>query len=221
MTFVRHNLPMSCALTFFFPRRKKYIKLKDRFRMLSCWGGGKQALTAATLAALSDVLAQRLTSRKAPFNWRRTLAISLFGFLWTGPSNHFWQLLLESLFQGAATNSQETRKRSWTASKKVLLDQLTYGPLNNVLFMIFMAKVIEGRSWRTTLLKMKADYPAIQLRGWRFWPVAQLINQTVVPLHLRVLWTNCVAFAWSTFLILRSKSAGNINWLPIQKQRSM
>lgn len=41
MTFVRHNLPMSCALTFVFPRRKKYIKLKDRFRMLSCWGGGE------------------------------------------------------------------------------------------------------------------------------------------------------------------------------------
>jgi hypothetical protein len=175
-----------------------------------------QALTAATLAALSDILAQRLTSRKASrLNWRRTLAISLFGFLWTGPSNHFWQLLLESIFP--STQAQDSDKISWRPAKKVLLDQLTYGPLNNILFMMFMAKLIEGRSWKTTLSKIKADYPAIQLRGWRFWPVAQFVNQTVVPLQLRVLWTNCVAFVWSTYLILRSKSAGNINWLPMQK----
>jgi hypothetical protein len=31
--------------------------------------------------------------------------------------------------------------------------------------------------------------------------------QTFVPLELRVLFTNVVAFAWSTFLIVRSKTA--------------
>ena len=39
------------------------------------------------------------------------------------------------------------------------------------------------------------------------WPVAQFINQEFVPLKLRVLWINLVAFCWSVFLILQAKQA--------------
>ena len=56
-----------------------------------------QAVTAAVLIAASDLLAQRLTSA-APTNWRRTLSMALYGFLWAGPSSHFWQHILENMF---------------------------------------------------------------------------------------------------------------------------
>jgi hypothetical protein len=42
-----------------------------------------QALTAGVIAGLSDVIAQRLTSRKR-LNLRRTLCIVLWGLVWTG-----------------------------------------------------------------------------------------------------------------------------------------
>lgn len=51
-----------------------------------------QAITAAALAGLSDLVAQKLAASKAPVNWRRTAAMVAFGGLWSGPSNHFWQL---------------------------------------------------------------------------------------------------------------------------------
>ena len=57
-----------------------------------------QALTAASLAALSDVLAQLLTSPK--YQWRRTAAFALYGLLWSGPANHCWQALLQKIFKG-------------------------------------------------------------------------------------------------------------------------
>lgn len=47
----------------------------------------------------------------------------------------------------------------------------------------------------------------MQQRGWRLWPLASFVSQQFVPLQLRVLWLNAVAFLWSLFLILRS-SAG-------------
>jgi hypothetical protein len=50
------------------------------------------------LAGVSDLLAQRLSSRGAPANWRRTLSIALYGFLWAGPASHYWQQALERLF---------------------------------------------------------------------------------------------------------------------------
>lgn len=53
-----------------------------------------KAATAAVLAALADMLAQRLAGTRTPVNWRRTLAIALYGLIWAGPTAHFWQQFL-------------------------------------------------------------------------------------------------------------------------------
>lgn len=167
-----------------------------------------KALTAAFLAGLADVIAQRLSSR-ARLNWRRTLSIALYGLIWGGPSNHYWQMALERIFPN--------RKDQLRPVKKVTLDQLTYGPLNNILFMTYISMVVEGRSWTATRTKVRNEYPGVQSKGWRLWPVAQFVNQSFVPLEFRVLWTNCVALLWSTFLITRAKTAGQTTRLPVLK----
>lgn len=56
-----------------------------------------QAITAGVLSGISDLLAQRLAS-SGPVNLRRTLAVALWGLLWSGPTSHFWQQALERLF---------------------------------------------------------------------------------------------------------------------------
>ena len=158
-----------------------------------------QAVTAAILAAAADILAQRISSR-ARLNWRRTLSIALYGLVWGGPSNHYWQIFLEKLF---------TRKNDpLRPIKKVLFDQTTYGPLCNILFMLYISMVVEGRKFSTTRSKIMRDYPSVQVNGWRLWPVAQLINQSFLPLDLRVLFGNAVALVWTTFMITRAKTAG-------------
>jgi hypothetical protein len=58
-------------------------------------------LTSAFIAGLSDVIAQRLISGGYK-NWRRTLALAIYGFLWNGPSAHFWQSFMENLFRGSS-----------------------------------------------------------------------------------------------------------------------
>ena len=63
---------------------------------------GVQAITAAVLAGLSDIIAQKLAA-KAPVNWRRTAAMAAFGGIWSGPSNHFWQARRRCLCLGDAS----------------------------------------------------------------------------------------------------------------------
>jgi hypothetical protein len=55
-------------------------------------------------------------------------------------------------------------------------------------------------------MQIKSEYPRVQLSGWRVWPVAALFSYAFVPLHLRVLFINCVALFWSTYLLMRAKS---------------
>ncbi|KAL4422648.1 hypothetical protein ABPG75_008845 [Micractinium tetrahymenae] len=159
-----------------------------------------KAVTAGVLAGVSDLLAQRLSgSTGAGINWRRTLAIALYGVVWSGPAGHFWQQILERLFPD--------QKDPLRSVKKVVVDQLTFGPLCNGLFLAFMAGVVEGRGWAGTRDKLRREFAGVQQRGWRLWPLASFISQQFVPLQLRVLWLNAVAFLWSLFLIMRS-SAG-------------
>lgn len=48
-----------------------------------------KALTSAFIAALADVIAQRILTGgyKSP---KRTLACALWGLIWNGPSAHYW-----------------------------------------------------------------------------------------------------------------------------------
>jgi hypothetical protein len=64
------------------------------------------------------------------------MATQVFGLVWSGPSNHYWQQFLERTFKG--------RKDAATVVEKVIVDQLVYGPLCNVLLLSYISLVIEG-----------------------------------------------------------------------------
>ncbi|KAK9844229.1 hypothetical protein WJX84_010505 [Apatococcus fuscideae] len=154
-----------------------------------------KALTSASLSALSDILAQLLTTRRV--YWRRTVAFALYGGLWSGPANHYWQNFLQRLFKG--------RSDPTAVVQKVILENLTISPFHNALMMSFISLIIEGRSVRATKEKLRRDFPPLIINAWRVWPLASLINYRYVPLHLRVPFVSVLALCWSTFLIVSSK----------------
>ncbi|XP_052622643.1 uncharacterized protein LOC122195668 [Lactuca sativa] len=78
----------------------------------------------------------------------------LFGCAYLGPFGHFYHLLLDKLFKG--------KKDTTTVAKKVLLEQVTSSPWNNLIFMLYYGLVIEGRSWIQVKSKIKKEYPTVQ-----------------------------------------------------------
>mmetsp|Transcript_71212 Transcript_71212/g.225089 ORF Transcript_71212/g.225089 Transcript_71212/m.225089 type:complete len:186 (+) Transcript_71212:205-762(+) len=156
-----------------------------------------KAVTAACIAALSDVVAAWLVPGKKQ-ELSRTAKMGLFGLLWSGPSMHFWQNFMERTFRG--------KKDGTTVIRKTVFDQLTYGPMCNVLFMSWITLVVERQGLSALLAKIQRDFAAVQAKGWRLWPAATFINYQFVPLQLRVLFANCVALLWSTTLILSSQT---------------
>eukprot|EP00884_Botryococcus_braunii_P013261 jgi/Botrbrau1/21936/Bobra.0249s0059.1 len=156
-----------------------------------------KAITAASLFGTSDIVAQLLT-RSSSYNWRRTVAIALYGLIWSGPAGHFWQQLVERVFG--------PKKDPQTLVKKVLLDSVVWSPFANALAMIYFTTVVEGRTLAFTRSKLKQEFPTVQLNAWRVWPLVSLINFRYMPLELRVVFHNCVAFFWAIFLILKSSA---------------
>lgn len=156
-----------------------------------------KAITAGVLSAISDIVSQKLSGIQR-LQIRRLLLKVLFGCAYLGPFGHFFHSLLDKWFKG--------KKDPKTVAKKVVIEQLTASPLNNLLFMIYYGWIVEGRPWTHVNSKVKKDYPSVQLTAWTFWPVFGWINHQYVPLHLRVIFHSMIAFCWGIFLNLRART---------------
>eukprot|EP00268_Persea_americana_P037101 TRINITY_DN366_c0_g1_i1.p1 TRINITY_DN366_c0_g1~~TRINITY_DN366_c0_g1_i1.p1 ORF type:complete len:187 (+),score=25.57 TRINITY_DN366_c0_g1_i1:97-657(+) len=156
-----------------------------------------KAITAGVLAGISDSVAQKLSGFQR-LQLRRLLLKVLFGFAYGGPFGHFLHKLMDSIFKG--------RKDNKTVAKKVLLEQLTSSPWNNMFFMIYYGLVVEGRPWFEVRKKIKKGYPSVQLTAWMFWPIVGWINHQYMPLQFRVVFHSFVACCWGIFLNLRART---------------
>lgn len=156
-----------------------------------------KAITSGVLAGCSDAIAQKISGVKK-LQLRRLLLIVLYGFAYAGPFGHFLHKFMDMLFKG--------KKGNKTVAKKVLLEQLTSSPWNNLLFMMYYGLVVEGRPWNLVSGKVRKDYPSVQLTAWKFWPIVGWVNYQYIPLQLRVLFNSFFAASWAIFLNLKARS---------------
>lgn len=140
-------------------------------------------------------MAQRL-QRVDKVNSGRTIAMAILGLLWGGPSLHLWQGFMERMFGGKDLSK---------VVQKVLIDQVTYGPVNNIVMIAYISLIVDRATLQATFSRVKARYPSVQIRAWQVWPLVSLINYRFVPLTHRVLFANIVALCWSTYLILQAR----------------
>ncbi|XP_051135544.1 peroxisomal membrane protein PMP22-like [Andrographis paniculata] len=156
-----------------------------------------KVITAGVLSAISDVVSQKLSGIQK-LQLKRLLLKVLFGAAYLGPFGHYFHIMLDKLFKG--------KKDTKTVAKKVVVEQMTSGPWNNLVFMLYYGLVVEGRPWIHVKSKIKKEYPTVQYAAWTFWPVVGWVNHQYVPLQFRVIVQSVVAFFWGIFLNLRAKS---------------
>ncbi|KAF5950683.1 hypothetical protein HYC85_012676 [Camellia sinensis] len=111
-----------------------------------------KAITSGVLIGSSDIIAQKITGVKK-LQFRRVLLLMLYGLLYSGPFGHFFHKLMDLIFKG--------KKGNKTVAKKVLLEQLTSSPWNNMLFMMYYGVVVEGRPFGAVKNKVRKDYPSV------------------------------------------------------------
>lgn len=162
-----------------------------------------KAITAGVLAGVSDTTAQKLSGIQK-LQYKRLLLKILFGFAYGGPFGHYLHKVLDRIFKG--------KKDKKTVAKKVLLEQMTSSPWNNLLFLMYYGFVVEGRPWPQVKNKIKKDYPSVQLTSWMFWPVVGWINHQYMPLQFRVIFHSFIACCWGIFLNLRARTVALTKW---------
>ncbi|KAI0562220.1 hypothetical protein FGB62_64g150 [Gracilaria domingensis] len=156
-----------------------------------------KAITTSLIAFLGDVLAQKfsqMANKEFLWDMRRTLAITVWGFCFMGPTLHYWFSTLDKLY----TNK-------YSVISKLITDQLLFAPFFNSAFMMGVG-TLEGHSLKEVSDTVKTKLWSAMKANWMLWPAAQFINFSFVPKHLQVVYVNCVALVWNVIFMYISHS---------------
>ncbi|KAF2071206.1 hypothetical protein CYY_007474 [Polysphondylium violaceum] len=178
-----------------------YLHLLDKYPLTT------KSLSTGVLMGTGDILAQRIDfhfkqqslnkdnnntndDNRFKIDYQRVLTMTSVGVLFSGPVLHYWYTSLDKIVVGSGKT---------VYIKKMLLDQGVFAPIVISCFMGIM-NTIHGKSLADTEQKIKNDLFYAMKANWMLWPAAQLINFSLVPPNLRVLYTSVVSIFWNIFL---------------------
>jgi protein Mpv17 len=149
------------------------------------------------IGGFGDVIAQQWVEGGTPstHDWSRTLRFSAVGFLFVGPVLGRWFARLDKIVG--------TRQTLTVGCKKMVVDQVCFAPI----FFITLLPILslsQGVPVAEIPETVKKDYPSVLWANYKIWPAVQLLNFSLVPLHLRVNVANLVAVGWNSYLSWKS-----------------
>ena len=150
-----------------------------------------KAFTSLVGWALGDVLAQIFISG-GPFDWTRFITLSVFGFIYHGPSGHFFYNWLDSKIPGTEAKD---------VALKVAIDQTIWCPIFMTVFFTYLG-LVNGDSLNTIGTKVKNDLLSACQGSWKVWPIVHAVNFKFVSTKHRLVFINSVQVAFNMFLSL-------------------
>ncbi|BGP07854.1 Protein required for ethanol metabolism [Rhodotorula toruloides] len=147
--------------------------------------------SAAFLFGAGDVLAQQgIEKRGADHDYMRTLRLAGYGGLIFAP-------LITRVYGGIERIRFQSKVATTVA--RVGVDQFVLTPCVLTLFFTCQS-LLEGKGFSEARNRIENKWwPTIQ-KNWGTWIPVQLINFSVVPLHLRLLVVNVVSLFWNAYL---------------------
>lgn len=124
-------------------------------------------------------------------DWERTSHLAITGFVYSGPIAHAWYGVLERLVT--------TPHRYLGVAIRMSLDAFLFSPVAVAGYFV-MRGALEGRDLPGIAAKLNSKWQQATVASWHFWPVANVVNFSVVPVAFRVLFNNCLSLFWNAYL---------------------
>lgn len=152
-----------------------------------------KACTSAVLSTVSDVLCQRFEQKQ---DRTRTRHVALTGLVWSGPSAHYWYATLEAALRHFVPGIAGLPG----LGLRLLLDALVFSPITVFGYFVVRTLLEQGWRWEPIRTKLQTKWAPTVRGAWKFWPLVNVINFSVVPLPYRVLYVNVLSVFWTGYL---------------------
>ncbi|RKP25055.1 hypothetical protein SYNPS1DRAFT_1446, partial [Syncephalis pseudoplumigaleata] len=161
-----------------------------------------KALTAGILNGLQELIAQQVARRlrsdqasrkRAAFPIdRRVVHMALYGFLVSGPLNHYLYDLLNRVVAG--------RKGTRYVIGQLLAANLIISPILNTVYLAAMEVIATGRPRIGQMqLAVRRGLMPMMRTSWMLFPLVQLSAQRYLPPQLWVPYFNLVGFVFGVY----------------------
>jgi len=154
------------------------------------------AYTSSVIVAFGDALAQKLYPQNDKWDMKRTFVMFLWGFCYAGPLQTLWFRGMDKLFG--------TERTLYISLKKIFVTISIWGTTSNVLFYTYVKVcghyhqgVEEVKHQVSSVLRNEVPRTAMVSVG--VWPLIQLVNFTMVPIHFRTIWVSTWNVGWNCF----------------------
>ncbi|GMH50759.1 hypothetical protein TrLO_g9579 [Triparma laevis f. longispina] len=148
-----------------------------------------KAMTSLVGWALGDFLAQTFIN-KGPFDVARFLTLSAFGFIYHGPSGHYFYNWLDERIEGTGVKQ---------VFSKVAIDQIFWCPIFMSVFFAYLG-LVAGDSLPAIRTKISSDLLSACKGSWKVWPLVHAINFRFIPNKFRLFYINAVQIGFNIFL---------------------
>ena len=163
-------------------------------------------VSAGCIGLCGDAIAQRIESKDTAKQWwdaRRAAALSFWGAFGNGIPGTLWFRWLSLRIPVYLPKADGTTALHIPSLCRLLAVHLsTYAPGSNTVFYAYKEAVFgELSSWAERYeRRMRNEFLQTTAFSLMFWIPAQSINFTLVPFHLRPIYSNSLMCVWNAYL---------------------
>ncbi|KAL9096382.1 MAG: hypothetical protein Q9165_001379 [Trypethelium subeluteriae] len=187
---------------------------------------------ATILSSISNILAQFVEAhqQRRPFAFDLSAFIRFVIItIITCPPNFLWQQWLERTFPGRkdvdtpedekdedGIDMAERGKEKIEASKpqgksnlnirntltKWFIDCITMGAIFNTVAFLLLINLLKGNGPDITMRAIRYETIPIIVAGYKLWPIASIINFSLIPVEKRIVFLSAVGLCWGIYMSL-------------------
>ncbi|KAJ1371937.1 Protein Mpv17 [Parelaphostrongylus tenuis] len=155
-----------------------------------------QVIASGVIAGGGDAFCQTVFEKRGlkSYDTMRTSRFVILASFFIAPSLNVWFKALERV-KGSP---------NIVPLKRMIIDQTLFSPWFNALILLNL-RLLEGISFKESYRKMKNDWWTIYKNSLKVWPAVQLINFYLIPLNMRIIVVQLVAFFWNSYLSFKTQ----------------
>jgi hypothetical protein len=157
-------------------------------------------LTSGSLAGLQELLASWIAhdrNKSGGYFTSRIPKMALYGAFISAPMGHFLNRILNHFFM----------KRTSVKAKvlQILASNLIVAPIQNVVYLIFMALIAGARTYHQIRATVRAGFFPVMRVTWIASPVSLAFAEAFLPEKVWVPFFNLIAFVIGTYINAHTK----------------
>lgn len=166
-------------------------------------------VTTVLKTSAADIFAQKVIEAKEEVDWKRNSVFAGFGLAYLG----CWQYYLyTNIFSKITPTIATTLGQRMVGPTLTFIDQCIHHPIMYFPAFYLLRGAMAGEAPTESLGKYKSDVWVNLKALWMVWVPAQLVNFSMVPMHLRIPFVAGVSFAWTVILsVLRGDLGAKIH----------